>query len=181
MDARENPYAPGAGTKPPGLTGRDTEIDAVETLLERLRRGAAEQSMIVRGLRAVGKTVLLNTFEDLAVERDWLTVFKECESTSLPALVARHCRRLIDDLRPGAKAKRLLTSAMGPSTTCRRARPAASSFASTCGVAKRTVIRSVMTSPTSWWRSGRLRATVTECCFSSTRCSSCIHRSSVHS
>jgi hypothetical protein len=68
--------------------------------------------MIVRGLRGVGKTVLLNTFEDLAVERDWLTVFKECEqSTSLPALVARHCRRLIEDLRPGAKAKRLLSSA----------------------------------------------------------------------
>jgi AAA ATPase domain len=113
MDARENPYAPGAGTKPPALTGRDMEIDAFETLLERLRRGAADQSMIVRGLRGVGKTVLLNTFEDLAVERDWLTVFKECEeSTSLPALVARHCRRLIQDLKPSAKAKRLLASAM---------------------------------------------------------------------
>jgi hypothetical protein len=113
LDARENPYAPGAGTKPPALTGRDGEIEAFEIMLERLIRGAAHQSMILRGLRGVGKTVLLNTFEDLAVERDWLTVFKECEeSTSLPGLVARHCRRLIDDLRPGAKAKRLLGSAL---------------------------------------------------------------------
>jgi AAA ATPase domain len=118
LDARENPYAPGAGTKPPALTGRDAEIDAFETLLERLRRGVADQSMIVRGLRGVGKTVLLNTLEDLAVERDWLTVFKECEeSTSLPALVARHCRRLIDDLRPSAKAKRVLASAVSRLTT----------------------------------------------------------------
>ena len=113
MDARENPYAPGAGTKPPALTGRDGEIEAFEIMLERLRRGAADQSMILRGLRGVGKTVLLNTFEDLAVERDWLTVFKECEeSTSLPGLVARHCRRLIDDLGPGARVKRLLRSAL---------------------------------------------------------------------
>ena len=113
MDARENPYAPGAGTKPPALTGRDDEIEAFEIMLERLRRGAAGQSMILRGLRGVGKTVLLNTFEDLAVERDWLTVFKECEeSTSLPGLVARHCRRLIDDLGPGARVKRLLASAL---------------------------------------------------------------------
>lgn len=118
MDARENPYAPGAGTKPPALTGRDAQIDAFEVLLERLRRGAADQSMIVRGLRGVGKTVLLNTLEDLAVERDWLTVFKECEeSTSLPALVARHCRRLIEDLQPGTKVKRLLKTAIGRLST----------------------------------------------------------------
>jgi hypothetical protein len=118
VDARENPYAPGAGTKPPALTGRDAQIDAFEIALERLKRGTPDQSMIVRGLRGVGKTVLLNTLEDLAVERDWLTVFKECEeSTSLPALVARHCRRLIEDLRPGAKVKRVLGSALGRLST----------------------------------------------------------------
>ena len=82
-------------------------------LLERLHRGTAGQSMILRGRRGVGKTVLLNTFEDIAVERGWLSVFKECEeSTSLPALVARHCRRLIEDLKPGAKAMRRLRSVL---------------------------------------------------------------------
>ena len=111
MDARLNPYAPGAGTKPPALTGRDDEIEAFVVLLERLAHGAAGQSMIVKGLRGVGKTVLLNTFEDVAVERDWIPIFKECESsTSLPALVARHCRRVIEDLKPTARAaKRLRT------------------------------------------------------------------------
>ena len=78
-------------------------------LLERLGRGIPGQSMIVTGLRGVGKTVLLNTFEDLAVERDWIPIFKECEaSTSLPALVARHCQRVIQDLRPTARAAKRL-------------------------------------------------------------------------
>lgn len=111
MDPRANPYAPGAGTKPPALTGRDEEIEAFVVLLERLRQGAAGQSMIVKGLRGVGKTVLLNTFEDFAVERDWIPIFKECEaSTSLPALVARHCRRVIEDLKPTARAAKRLRS-----------------------------------------------------------------------
>jgi hypothetical protein len=109
MDARKNPYAPGAGTKPPALTGRDEEIDAFLVLLERLEHGVAGQSMIVKGLRGVGKTVLLNTFEDVAVERDWIPIFKECEpSTSLPALVARHCRRVVEDLKPTARAAKRL-------------------------------------------------------------------------
>ena len=111
MDPRANPYAPGAGTKPPALTGRDDEIEAFVVLLERLRQGAAGQSMIIKGLRGVGKTVLLNTFEDFAVERDWIPIFKECEaSTSLPGLVARHCRRIIEDLKPTARATKRLRS-----------------------------------------------------------------------
>ena len=111
MDPRANPYAPGAGTKPPALTGRDDEIEAFVVLLERLRQGAAGQSMIVKGLRGVGKTVLLNTFEDFAVERDWIPIFKECEaSTSLPGLVARHCRRIIEDLKPTTRATKRLRS-----------------------------------------------------------------------
>src|SRR5918999_311976 len=118
MDARANPYAPGAGTKPPALTGRDEEIESLEILLERLGQGVAGQSMIVKGLRGVGKTVLLNTFEDLAVERDWIPIFKECEpSTSLPALVARQCRRVIEDLKPTARASRRLRSVVSRLST----------------------------------------------------------------
>jgi hypothetical protein len=83
-------------------------------LLDRLVRGTAGQSMVVKGLRGVGKTVLLNTFEDVAVERDWLTVFKECdESTSLPAIVARHCHRLLGTLKPGAKLAGRVREALG--------------------------------------------------------------------
>ena len=60
MDPRHNPYAPGAGTRPPALTGRDKEIETYEILLDRLKDGMAGQSMIITGLRGVGKTVLLN-------------------------------------------------------------------------------------------------------------------------
>jgi hypothetical protein len=104
MDARNNPYAPGAGTKPPALVGRDQEIESFSVLLDRLSAGRTDQSMIVTGLRGVGKTVLLNTFEDMAVERDWVRVYKECEdSTSLPDVVARHCHRILNSLKPSKK------------------------------------------------------------------------------
>lgn len=104
MDPRQNPYAPGAGTRPPALTGRDREIAAFEILIDRLRAGTAGQSMIITGLRGVGKTVLLNTFEDISVDRGWIAVTREFdERSSLPALVARSARRALLDLKPGKK------------------------------------------------------------------------------
>jgi AAA ATPase domain len=104
VDPRRNPYAPGAGTRPPALAGRDKEIEAYEILLDRLKEGTAGQSMIVTGLRGVGKTVLLNTFEDIAVDRGWIALQREFdEQTSLPAVVARSARRILDDLEPGRR------------------------------------------------------------------------------
>ncbi len=104
MDPRHNPYAPGAGTRPPALTGRDNEIEAYEVLLDRLRQGVAGQSMIVTGLRGVGKTVLLNAFEDIAIDRGWIALQREFdEQTSLPAVVARSVRRSLSDLEPSRK------------------------------------------------------------------------------
>ena len=66
MDPRTNPYTPNAGAPPPALVGRDAELEGFEILLERLRRGYAEQSMLITGLRGVGKTVLLGAFESRA-------------------------------------------------------------------------------------------------------------------
>lgn len=104
MDPRRNPYAPGAGTRPPALAGRNGEIEAYEVLLDRLKEGTAGQSMIVTGLRGVGKTVLLNTFEDIAVDRGWIALQREFdERTSLPAVVARSAKRILSDLEPGRK------------------------------------------------------------------------------
>lgn len=104
MDPRQNPYAPGAGTRPPALTGRDREIDAYEILIDRLAQGVAGQSMIVTGLRGVGKTVLLNTFEDITIDRGWIAVQREFdERTSLPIVVARSTRRVLNDLKPTRK------------------------------------------------------------------------------
>lgn len=104
MDPRGNPFAPGAGTKPPELVGRDSEIESFEVLLDRLSGGTAGKSMIVTGLRGVGKTVLLNTFEDIAVDKGWVAAPKEFdEYTSLPEVIARLCRRALRELRPSRK------------------------------------------------------------------------------
>lgn len=115
MDPRRNPYAPGAGTRPPALTGRDREIEVYEVLLDRLKSGIAGQSMIVTGLRGVGKTVLLNAFEDIAIDRGWIAVQREFdEQTSLPAVMARSARRILSDLEPGRKiAEKIRSSFAG--------------------------------------------------------------------
>lgn len=77
MDPRKNPFTPNAGAPPPALVGRDGELEGFEILLERLRRGYPEQSMLVTGLRGVGKTVLLGAFEGRARNTDWVTVTAE--------------------------------------------------------------------------------------------------------
>ena len=70
MDPIRNPYSPGAGSRPPALAGRDAQVEAFNLLLQRLLLGRSEKSMIITGLRGVGKTVLLNTFEGMAETRD---------------------------------------------------------------------------------------------------------------
>jgi AAA ATPase domain len=77
MGPRKNPYTPNAGARPPVLVGRDNEIEAFDILLNRLLNGYTEQSMLITGLRGVGKTVLLNRFENQAREADWVTVEAE--------------------------------------------------------------------------------------------------------
>ena len=73
MDPIRNPYAPGAGQRPPQLAGRDGELQAFELTLERLTRGRPERSLVLTGLRGVGKTVLLNALRSAAVRRQWGT------------------------------------------------------------------------------------------------------------
>lgn len=71
MDQVSNPYTPNAGAKPEVLVGRDDQLSTFDVLLQRLARGRTEQSMIVTGLRGVGKTVLLGQFRDKAAELHW--------------------------------------------------------------------------------------------------------------
>ena len=73
MDPIRNPYAPGAGQRPPELAGRDRELRQFEVTLERVAAGRPERSMVLSGLRGVGKTVLLNALRSLAVKRAWGT------------------------------------------------------------------------------------------------------------
>ncbi len=73
MDPVSNPYAPGAGQRPPELAGRDTELAAFDVVLERVVRARSERSMMLTGLRGVGKTVLLNALRSAAVRAGWGT------------------------------------------------------------------------------------------------------------
>ncbi|ANZ37220.1 ATPase [Lentzea guizhouensis] len=71
MDPVRNPFAPGAGQRPPELAGRDKEVSAFEVVLERVARGRPERSLVLTGLRGVGKTVLLGELRSMAVKRGW--------------------------------------------------------------------------------------------------------------
>ncbi|MFW6773399.1 AAA family ATPase [Nocardioides sp. CPCC 205120] len=73
MDPVRNPYAPGAGQRPPELAGRDRQLEQFEVTLERVAAGRPERSMVLFGLRGVGKTVLLNALRSAAVNRAWGT------------------------------------------------------------------------------------------------------------
>jgi hypothetical protein len=71
VDPVRNPFAPGAGQRPPELAGRTKEVDAFEVVLERVARGRPERSLVLTGLRGVGKTVLLGELRSMAVRRGW--------------------------------------------------------------------------------------------------------------
>jgi len=73
VDPIRNPYAPGAGQRPPELAGRDEQLQAFDIVLERIARGRPERSIVLTGLRGVGKTVLLNALRSAAVRAHWGT------------------------------------------------------------------------------------------------------------
>ena len=73
MDPVRNPYAPGAGQRPPELAGRGHQLAAFDVVLERVAHGRPERSVVLTGLRGVGKTVLLNAMRSAAVRRGWGT------------------------------------------------------------------------------------------------------------
>ncbi len=74
MKALTNPYTPNAGAEPQAVVGRDDQLEWFDLLLARIERGRTEQSMIITGLRGVGKTVLLGQFRSKALEHDWVVV-----------------------------------------------------------------------------------------------------------
>ncbi|ROR89212.1 ATP-binding protein [Nocardioides aurantiacus] len=93
MDPVRNPYAPGAGQRPPELAGRDRELRQFEVVLERVASGRPDRSLVLSGLRGVGKTVLLNALRSLAVKRAWGTGKIEArpdQSLRLPLAQAVH-------------------------------------------------------------------------------------------
>lgn len=77
MDPIRNPYTPNAGAQPPAVLGRNAQLQTFEVLLRRMSAGRTEQSMIITGLRGVGKTVLLGRFRTKAQELGWVVVERE--------------------------------------------------------------------------------------------------------
>ena len=114
MDPRENPYTPNAGARPPLFVGRDEQLDSFDVLLSRLERGRTERSMILTGLRGVGKTVLLGRFEDHAAQRGWATVDTEItKDMPFGRRMVALARQALLQLSPKSKWKDRATRAAG--------------------------------------------------------------------
>src|SRR5713226_8771758 len=93
MDPVSNPFAPGAGTQPPELAGRDELRETIRVALERVRRSLPTKSILMVGLRGVGKTVLLDRMREDAELSGLETMRVEApENRSLPALLAPQLR-----------------------------------------------------------------------------------------
>jgi hypothetical protein len=106
MDPRRNPYTPNAGARPPLLVGRDDQLETFDLLLVRLGSGHAEQSMIITGLRGVGKTVLLNEFRTSAESAGWSVVEIEVskhDDSTFRRIMARESRRALFSIAPRAR------------------------------------------------------------------------------
>ena len=96
MDPVANPYAPGAGTPPPELAGRDALLRAVDIASQRVRAGRHAKSVLMIGLRGVGKTVLLDRMRDNAEAAGLHTLRIEApEGRSLPAILAPQLRQAL--------------------------------------------------------------------------------------
>ena len=115
MDRRLNPYTPNAGARPPVLVGREDELEEFDVLLHRLEAGHTEKSLIVVGLRGVGKTVLLGEFRQLALDREWHVVEIEVskwDDAQFRRSIARELRRVLHSISARSWSQKL-RGAMG--------------------------------------------------------------------
>lgn len=106
MKALTNPYTPNAGAEPQAVVGRDDQLESFDLLLARIEAGRTEQSMIITGLRGVGKTVLLGRFHTKALERDWVVVELEAskhDEAEFRRDIATRLRSALFQLSPKAK------------------------------------------------------------------------------
>src|SRR5258708_33637964 len=105
MDPIKNPFSPGAGSPPPELVGRDPILEQARILLGRVKQKKPEKSMLLTGLRGVGKTVLLNEIERLAKADKYHTIGVEAhEGKPLGSLIAPCLRTLLYELNRMAGA-----------------------------------------------------------------------------
>ncbi len=99
MDPIKNPFSPGAGSPPPELVGREPVLEQARILLGRTLAGRSEKSLLLTGLRGVGKTVLLNEIQRMASASGYRTIEVEAhEDKHMGPLLAPSLRRLLYDL-----------------------------------------------------------------------------------
>ncbi len=111
MDKISNPFSPGAGSPPPALVGRDEIMEQARVLLGRIRAKRPEKSLLLTGLRGVGKTVLLNHMERMAQAEEYHTILLEAhDGKPLGELLAPSLRQVMFELArqagAGNKARR---------------------------------------------------------------------------
>ena len=114
MNPRTNPFAPGAGTPPPELAGRDGIIEAADVALARVKDRRPAKSQMLLGLRGVGKTVLLNRIADIARHQGYETVVLEApDGKSLAESLFPPLRGVLYRLSSVENAKHLARRALG--------------------------------------------------------------------
>lgn len=113
MDDLTNPFAPGAGTPPPELVGRQGILDQAEVALARTKAGRSATSLMIVGLRGVGKTVLLNRIGQAAEQNDYIAEIVEIpEGRSLAATLVPVLRTVILKLDRGEQINQLARKAL---------------------------------------------------------------------
>src|SRR5258706_14278328 len=99
MNPIENPFSPGAGSPPPELVGRDPILEQARILLGRVKQKRPEKSLLLTGLRGVGKTVLLNEIERMARRDGYQPILLEAhEEKPLGELIFPALRSLLYEL-----------------------------------------------------------------------------------
>lgn len=106
MEAIQNPFSPGAGSRPPALAGRELILNDANIALQRTIAGRSAQSQILLGLRGTGKTVLLNEIESFAEKESLLTSFIEAaEDKPLTEMLYPQMRQVLRRLSTIEKAR----------------------------------------------------------------------------
>lgn len=124
MDPITNPYTPNAGSKPQELAGRAAQLHQFGVLVGRLKAGMTDQSLIVRGRRGVGKTVLLNAFEDIAESAGFMTFYHElAPGSGLISRIARDAEVTLLQLKLTARVIARLRESLSHMKTIRIAGP----------------------------------------------------------
>lgn len=113
MDPKINPYAPGAGTRPPELAGRDEIIRECDIALTRVLAGRPARGILLTGLRGVGKTVLLNIIRDQASAMHYqVDLIEAPEGSPLAPQIIPTLRQILLRLSRRAKAEDIVQKAL---------------------------------------------------------------------